>query len=294
MALYDCARRTQKQELIGKNRSSTFMDRQTGIIGYGHMGSMLAEGFLASGALRPGALVVASRARTGTEALRDRYPAVTVAADNADLARRCDLIFICVRPPHMQRVLDDIVPALGGGEHLVSIAAAPDLGILENAYPGPVTRAMPSILSEVGRGTTLICHGSRVGTAGAERVEQLFGAIGSVARIGKENLAAATVISGCGPALIATVLDAFVQATVRGSNLSRDDAGRLVRETLIGTATYLEATGTDCEDLIRRVATPGGITEAGVASLREDLPPVLDAMVERMLARSAALPSSGE
>ncbi len=270
------------------------MNRQTGIIGYGHMGSMLAEGFLASGVVGQGDLVVASRTRTGPEALRNRCPGITVAGANADLARRCDLIFICVRPPDVQRVLEDIVPALGGDTHLVSIAAAPDLGYLENAYPGPVTRAMPSILSEVGRGTTLICHGSRVNAAEAERVERLFSALGPVFRTAEANLAAATVISGCGPALIAAIAEELVPAVVRGSDLTRDAAARLVRETLIGTAAYVETTGTDFEDLIRRVATPGGITETGVASLREDLPPVLDAMVERMLARSAALSPSRE
>ncbi|MDN7023440.1 pyrroline-5-carboxylate reductase [Methanoculleus sp. FWC-SCC1] len=269
------------------------MNRQTGIIGYGHMGSMLAEGFLASGALEQEELVVTSRSLTAAEALRTRYPGITLAADNAGLARRCDLVVLCVRPPDVQRVLDEIIPALRGDEHLVSIAAAPDLKTLEDAYPGPVTRAMPSILSEVGRGTTLIAHESRTRTTEAERVERLFSAIGSVVRVGEENLAAATVISGCGPALIAAISEELLHAAVRGSDLTREDAGRLVRETLIGTAAYLEATGTSLEDLIRRVATPGGITEAGVAALQTDLPPVLDAMFERMLARNAALLSFG-
>lgn len=269
------------------------MNRQTGIIGYGHMGSVLAEGFLASGALEQKELVVASRRRTGPDTLRARYPGITIAADNADLARRSDLVVICVRPPDMRRVLDEIVPALRGDEHLVSIAAAPDTRTLEDAYAGPVTRAMPSLLSEVGRGTTLIVHGSRTRTAEAERVERLFSAIGSVVRVGEENLAAATVISGCGPALIAAISEELLHAAVRGSDLTREDAGRLVREALTGTAAYLEATGTSLDDLIRRVATPGGITEAGVASLQTDLPPVLDAMFERMLARNTALLSSG-
>ncbi len=108
---------------------------QVGIIGAGHMGSMLAEGFLSSGALLPGELAIASRSRRGTDPLRERWPDITVPPDNPGLARLCSLIFLCVRPPDIDGVLGEILPALSGNEHIVSIAAGIPLERLERRMP---------------------------------------------------------------------------------------------------------------------------------------------------------------
>jgi pyrroline-5-carboxylate reductase len=84
----------------------------------------------------------------------------------------------------------------------------------------------------------------------------------------------------CGPAFMALVAESFADAGTR-HGLPRDDAMRMVVETMGGTAAYLAANDWDAESLRARVATPGGATERGLVRLEEDgLPDVCAAAVD--------------
>ena len=149
----------------------------TGVIGYGHMGGMLVNGFLSSGALDIGGVVVTSRSRESRDACAAAWPGIGIAATNAELARRCRTIVLAVRPQEMKEVLHEIVPAMDGDEHIVSLAAGIGLAEIEGLFAGPVTRVVPTITSTVGKGTTLDCHGRQVGLQDASRVEGLFSSL---------------------------------------------------------------------------------------------------------------------
>lgn len=260
------------------------MDR-VGIIGYGHMGSMLVKGFLASGALAPGEVVVSSRSRESLDACAAAWPGIEIAATNTDLARRCRTIIVAVRPQETMAVLREIVPAMEGSEHIVSLAAGIDLGEIGEVYAGPVSRVVPTATSAVGEGTTLVCHGRQVDTDGALMVENLFSAVGKVMSVGEEDLAAATLISSCGPGLLAAIIGELAGATARASSLPPEQALMLATELLTATAACLRETGRTPEDLIEEVATRGGVTEVGVQGLRERLPGVFDGVFSAMLER---------
>ena len=63
----------------------------------------------------------------------------------------------------------------------------------------------------------------------------------------------------------------FAKAGVR-RGLSEDIAATIARETVLGTSWMAATTGEDMESIARRVASPKGTTEAGLAVLdREDL-----------------------
>ena len=261
----------------------------TGVIGYGHMGGMLVNGFLSSGALDIGEVVVTSRSRESRDACAAAWPGIGIVATNAELARRCRTIVLAVRPQEMKEVLHEIVPAMDGDGHIVSLAAGIGLAEIEGLFAGPVTRVVPTITSTVGRGTTLVCHGRRVGMQDASRVEGLFSSIGNVMSVGEEELPAATILSSCGPGLLAAIIEELASAAARASGLTPDQAFRLAVETAGATAAYLGETGEAPGDLVRRVATVGGVTEAGVQELRERLPEVFDEAVAAMLARYGAV-----
>ena len=256
-----------------------------GIIGYGHMGSMLVKGFLASGALHADEIVVASRSRQSLDACAAEWPLIGIAATNADLARRCRTIIIAVRPQEVGGVLCEIVPVMDGDEHIVSLAAGIGLKDLEAAFTGSVTRVVPTVTSAVGQGTTLVCHGRQIGMNDALRVEGLFSSIGNVVTVSEDDLPAATLLSSCGPGLLAAVIEELAGATVRTSGISPDRALALATEMAAATAAYLRETDEAPEDLIGEVATGGGITEVGVQGFRERLPAVFDEVFAAMLER---------
>ncbi|MBN2326662.1 MAG: pyrroline-5-carboxylate reductase, partial [Candidatus Omnitrophica bacterium] len=64
----------------------------------------------------------------------------------------------------------------------------------------------------------------------------------------------------------------------------------LVTETMAGAAEVLRQTSDSAEELVRKVATPGGTTEAGLSALKENrLGDILNEMVERATKRSKEL-----
>ena len=51
--------------------------------------------------------------------------------------------------------------------------------------------------------------------------------------------------------------------------LGREEAGRLVAETVAGTGELLAGAGLEPAELRRRVTSPGGLTERGTAVLED-------------------------
>lgn len=260
------------------------MDR-VGIIGYGHMGSMLVKGFLTSGALPADEVVVASKSQESRDACAAAWPGISIAETNTELARQCRLIIIAVRPQETKGVLSEIVPVMDGDEHIVSLAAGISLGDIEELFTGSVTRAVPTVTSTVGQGTTLVCHGRQVGMHGALRVEGLFSSIGHVMLVDEGELPAATLLSSCGPGLLAAIIEELARSASRASGLPKERAVVLATEMAAATAAYLRETGRAPGDVIGEVATGGGVTEVGVRRLREQLPGVFDEAVVSMLER---------
>jgi pyrroline-5-carboxylate reductase len=75
-------------------------------------------------------------------------------------------------------------------------------------------------------------------------------------------------VSGCGPAYYFAFTRALAQAG-EAEGLSPEAAARLARATLRSAAAGVE--GTDSLDaLIDRVASPGGVTQAGLVALNEN------------------------
>jgi pyrroline-5-carboxylate reductase len=71
---------------------------------------------------------------------------------------------------------------------------------------------------------------------------------------------------GVGPAYLALVLEAQVDAAVR-RGLKASLAAQLAAETMSGTAALLEARGYDTLSVRREVTSPGGSTARGLREL---------------------------
>jgi pyrroline-5-carboxylate reductase len=153
---------------------------------------------------------------------------------------------------------------------VVTILAAVTTAEVEQHYPGvPVYRFIPNIPAEVGRGVLCYARGSRAGDGPEREILELFGRAGLVIPLDDEELLEpAMALMSCGPAFMALVAESFVDAGVH-YGLSRADAGRMIAETMAGTAEYLTAHDLDTEALRVKVATPGGVTERGLMKLEE-------------------------
>jgi pyrroline-5-carboxylate reductase len=228
---------------------------RVGLIGAGNMARAMARGW--------GQPVLASdsgsgRAATLAQELGGR------AASNVEVARESDLVVLCHKPHQLDLVAGELA---GEVTAVVSLLGGTSVGQLQKAYPGvPVFRMEPNTPVEVRRG--ILCYSPAPDVdPGLERdVIALFAQLGTVVTVPEAVLGAATSISAVGPAYMALVAEAQVDAAVR-HGLTPDLAGSLAAETMAGTAALLQERGYDTLTVRREVTSPGGSTARGLDAL---------------------------
>jgi pyrroline-5-carboxylate reductase len=246
---------------------------------------MIIQALLDNKCLHPHDVLVSTRHPVSLAPLLDKYPLVKDAKSNRALVRECRRVVLCTKPLDTVHVLSEIVGHLHKDTHLVSIAACLPIEQIARFFPGAITRVVPSLTAEMNSGVTLLCHNSGVSPAAAREIEALFGALGNVMVIDEENFEVASDLTSCGPALIAVLIEEFARAAALASTLTPEQARALVIPTLSGTARLLDERGYSVETILRRVATPGGITEEGAKLLQSEMPGVYDTLIQRTLAK---------
>jgi pyrroline-5-carboxylate reductase len=183
---------------------------------------------------------------------------------NLELARRADLVVLAHKPAQLSPVATEIA---GEGKPIVSILVATPIATLEEAYPAaPVFRATPNTPVEVRRGVICFASAPGVPTELEDEVRALFGRLGKVVPLSERVMDAANAITAVGPAYQALLAEAQVEAALR-HGLSAHLAGRLVVETMAGSAALLAQRNYDTLAVRREVTSPGGTTARGLAAL---------------------------
>jgi len=259
-----------------------------GFIGAGNMGEALIRGLISGKVVRPADLWI-SEPDSARRARLVREYRVRAAVDNADLARRCGVIVLAVKPQLMDPVLGGIAAAAGRAKLVVSIAAGVTLAALEGEIKARLVRTMPNTPALVGEGATAIAWGRGVTAADRALVRKLFGAVGTTVEVSESLMDAVTGLSGSGPAYVFTVIQALADGGVQ-AGLPRATALQLAAQTVLGAARMVLATGTHPHQLRDQVASPGGTTIRGIAELEErGVPGAFMAAVRAATARSREL-----
>jgi len=139
---------------------------------------------------------------------------------------------------------------------------------LRERFPGAgaIIRAMPNLPVAVRRGVTGL-YSSDLDEVAREEIGNLFSALGFAMWMADEGrLAALGSVAGAGPAYVARFIAALTKAGVN-RGLSEEIAATIARETVLGTAWMAATTGEDMASIAKRVASPKGTTEAGLAVL---------------------------
>jgi pyrroline-5-carboxylate reductase len=231
-----------------------------GLIGAGNMASALARGIGEP-------VLVYDVDEAKARALAEELGGEAVGS-NAELAERADAVVLCHKPAQLEEVAAEAAPA--SPRVVVSILAATGTDKISAAYPGAsIYRFIPNIPAEVRRAVLCYVAGPGAGEGPEEEILELMGRTGTVIRLDDEPLIEpAMALMACGPGFLALVAEVFAEAGA-AHGLDRDDAMRMVVETMGGTADYLAQHGYDAAALRTRVATPGGTTERGLIALEE-------------------------
>lgn len=187
------------------------------------------------------------------------------AADsNLQVAEGSDVVMLCHKPAQLASVAAEIAPS---AKVVLSVLGGVSVAELQEAYPqAPVVRAMPNTPVAVRRGVVLYTPGATVDAALEAQIVGLFERLGTVVKLEERHMAGATAVTGVGPAYLALIAEAQVDAAVR-YGLPANVAGALVADTMSGTASLLAERDYDTLGVRREVTSPGGSTARGLAAL---------------------------
>jgi pyrroline-5-carboxylate reductase len=171
------------------------------------------------------------------------------------------------------QMLDDAAPAaaqlIGPETILVSILAGVELATLRARFPAArmVVRAMPNTPVALRQGVTnLIAEGG----APVPEVGKLMAALGHLEWFADEELfALAGHLSAAAPAFLYRFIDALAEAGTQ-LGLPSEQSARLAAAMAQGAGALAATSGESPAQLARRVASPGGTTEAGLKVLDAD------------------------
>lgn len=258
-----------------------------GFIGYGNMGSIIVRTLLKDGSLDQSDIMVYNRTAERLEPLLRSHPGVVMPSTPSEVARSCDVLFLCVRSNAVHGIMEGIEGSLPSSAHLVTINGGVRLGNLEKMFPGAVSKVIPSMTMEAGRGVTLVCHNDGVSHEQRRSLTGLFALSSLVREVEEDQFEAASDLTSCAPGLLAEMMLKFAEGGARAGLLSKEAALEMVLETMMGTAILLTDLGVDPEELKSRVATKGGITEQGLKVLDRELPRVYDQVFGATLGKHA-------
>jgi pyrroline-5-carboxylate reductase len=253
---------------------------KVGFVGAGNMAAAMARGW-AGAEGGPEAMVFRDIDAARAEALAAEVGGA-VAGTAAELVADSDLVVLAVKPAALAEVAAELAPA--GPPAVLSVLAATRLERVREAFPGvPVIRVMPNQPVEVRRGALCVARGDGVPDEIERPVLELLGVLGEVVEIDEAQMEAAMAVMSSAPAYVALVAEVIAR-TGTAEGLAPDLSARLVREMVAGTAELLRVR--DPEDIRRRVASPGGATEAGLEALEEHaIADAFEAAADASLAR---------
>jgi pyrroline-5-carboxylate reductase len=257
------------------------------VLGAGHMGGALIEGWLATGAFEASHVII-SDPQAGAAA----HDAVSKGArlnPPIETLAEAPLVVLAVRPQVWRAVAAEVAPLLNADAVVVSVAAGVRTDDLAVAFQGrAVARVMPTTGVAVGKGAvSIFAHDAKARAA----AHVLFDPVATTVDLADEALMdAAVAVSGSAPAYLYAFMEALAAAGV-AQGLTPEASEALVRATMIGAAALLDRAGEDPTALRRQVASPGGTTEAALKVLMGDdgLGPLLAETVAAAARRSREL-----
>jgi len=253
------------------------MNNNIGIIGLGNVGSMLLNQFLKLNLLKEDDVYIANRSKEKLNNFAKEYPLLNICDSNAEVAKKCNKIFICAEPVNIPAVFLDIKPFINEKSYILvstSMIAHNDLNRIHN---GKITIFMPTLISMVRGGVTLAFHNEFVTKEDSKFFEYLMGGISEVKVLEEDDINLTQNLTASFPGFFAEIMSEFVKAASKHTkHISDEELEYMLLVSLAGAPRLLLERNLSFEETINRVSTKGGITYEGVKVYKEKLPAVFD------------------
>ncbi|MBR6987885.1 MAG: NAD(P)-binding domain-containing protein [Clostridiales bacterium] len=251
---------------------------KTGIIGYGSMGRMLLWKFAESGIAKQD-LYAFNRTIEKLDEAKD----IAKIVPAKELAASCDITFVCVLPADIKTVLEEIKDDIKEGALIVSLNGSVSFEAIGSIIDTKTAKVIPSLTAEIGRSQTLVCYNGNVNDEDKTALKGLLYSIGNVIELPENEMGMGSELVSCMPGFIASIFDVICCSAKKHTSIPDDQIVRMVLQTMSATGDLMLQKDMTFEDVVKRVATPGGITEEGTKVVYEGFPETADLLFEKTL-----------
>ncbi|MDF2844603.1 MAG: pyrroline-5-carboxylate reductase [Herbinix sp.] len=243
-----------------------------GFIGYGSMGRLLVSNLIKGAGIDTSDIYVTRKNKEKLSDIATEWPGINTEEKSCIVAKKVKYLFLYLKTV--------ITPE----HHLISITSALMLEDLSAIFDCKITKIVPTLITEVQEGVTLICHNHKVSDKDAKEFEEILGRFMCFYPMKDENFGFASEITSCGPGFFASILNEFMKAALNYSEvIDKDDIQQLIAKTMYGTTKLILEKSMNFTDVISRVAVKGGITREGVHVMEEGLPAVFEEVFHKTM-----------
>ncbi len=237
-------------------------------IGMGNMAQAIAAGFIGSGKVSKEEMFAYAPTWNKLEANSQKIGFIPCKS-MAEAVDAGDIIIMACKPYQLNDVLSKISGNLTG-KAIVSVAAGWTFQTFADILGDKVRIQciMPNTPAMVGEGVMLFENTNSLTENELSYIKELFSALGIIETLPTELMRIGGAISGCGPAFMDLIMEAYADAAVK-YGIGRDMAYRLVAQTMLGSAKLQQVTGSHPGVLKDAVCSPKGTTIRGVSALEE-------------------------
>ncbi|MBB6216557.1 pyrroline-5-carboxylate reductase [Anaerosolibacter carboniphilus] len=245
------------------------MNSKIGFIGAGNMTYAIVSGLVNSYPDDKQNIYVSSRTVEKAEIFCKEFD-VSLAVNNRDLVKNCEIIVLAVKPVKYEEVLNEIKDIVTSKHVIVSLAAGIEIKYIEQFFDEPtkIVRTMPNTPVLVGAGMTAVTKNDHLSQEDLEAVLNLFESIGRVDVIDESLMDSIPAISGSSPAYVYIFIEALADGGVL-QGLSREKAYKYAAQAVLGAAKMVLEKEKHPGELKDMVCSPAGATIEAVYSLEK-------------------------
>ncbi len=234
-----------------------------GFIGFGHMAQVIFR------AIDKAKLIPRSHVyftRRDRDKIRENEREFGITATSLEtLVRESDLLLLAVRPNQAEPLLKEMV-RIGIDESKMILTVMAGLKI--SAYQkilgnkNQFLRIMPNIASEVAEGMSVFTYAPHSSSEFKSTTHLLFSCMGEVIEVPENLMDISCAIAGSGPGFVFRLIESMAR-TGEKQGLEYQKALKMAAQTFAGAAKLI-LKGAQPEKLLHQIATPNGVTEAGL------------------------------
>ncbi|EKD25819.1 MAG: hypothetical protein ACD_79C01489G0003, partial [uncultured bacterium] len=199
--------------------------------------------------------------------IREKY-GINAVLNSQEELKKSEIVILSVKPQSLAGLMDGMKAGLNPESLFLSILAGVKIGTLEKYInfeekKSKIVRVMPNLGAFVRKSVSAIAFKESIKKNDRDISRKIFESIGYVHFCDESLINSVTAVSGSGPAYLFQFMDSFVESA-KSVGIKENEAFDYCIETFEGALNLLMQRKDSPKDLVKKVASKGGTTEAAL------------------------------